>query len=269
MTITLEFKPTSAKALARFLYARIPGAARVRFAIKDLATRYVSKPEFDGVARLALGEGLIVDVGANRGQSVAAFRRLLPRCPVVAFEPEPRSADRLASRFGADRNVTIHICALGRRPGQLRFFVPRYGRWDCDGMAAMSRNEATEWLRDRGRMFRFDERKLTVEEYQVQCRTLDSFGLSPRLLKLHAQGAELDILNGATETLRRCRPALMCAFPTPELIEFLDTFDYSPHALEGGNFTPGVAGKGTTFTWFLPRSGLRANAKPLFLAATP
>ncbi|WP_092293191.1 FkbM family methyltransferase [Bradyrhizobium sp. Ghvi] len=254
MSTTMEWGPKNAKAFARFLYAHVPGAAQLRFAVKDVAARYVSKPEFGGLSLIGDGGGLIIDVGANRGQSIAAFRRLRPNCEVVAFEPEPRSAARLVLRHQGDRRVTIHDCALGQRTGQLTFFIPQYGRWDCDGMAATSREEATQWLRDRGRMFRFDETRLTVAEHPVQCRTLDSFRMLPMLIKLHAQGAELEILKGAQETLRRCAPALMCAFPVRDLIDFLRQFHYDPYFDDRGVFTQGLARPGTTFTWFLTRT---------------
>jgi FkbM family methyltransferase len=254
--MAIELKPASSKAFARFLYAHVPGAAPLRFAVKDLAARYVSKPEFGGVSRLGNPGGLVIDIGANRGQSIAAFRRLRPDCDIVAFEPEPGSAARLISRYRGDRRVTIHSCALGQRRSELTLFIPRYGRWDCDGMAAVSRNEATQWLHDRGRMFRFDETRLTVAEHTVQCRTLDSFHMHPILIKLHAQGAELEILKGAQETLRQCAPALMCAYPVPELIDFLRRFGYDPYFDDRGDFVPGRAGPRTTFTWFLSKARL-------------
>jgi FkbM family methyltransferase len=250
MTWTLnEFKPASAKALARFFYARVPGAARLRFAFKDVASHYHSKPEFNGLARLSLREGEIVDVGANRGQTAAAFMRLAPGRRIVAFEPDPRCGAHLRGRLRG-WNAEFHACALGREAGQLAFFVPRYGMWECDGMATTSRDEATLWLRDGGRMFRFDERLLSVEEHRVECRTLDSFALSPALIKLHAQGAELDILQGACDTLRR-RPALMCAFVRPAIVDFLQGFGYRPYVCRRDGFVPGVAAFNTTFTWFL------------------
>ncbi|WP_368508293.1 FkbM family methyltransferase [Bradyrhizobium lupini] len=254
--MAIELKPASTKAFARFLYAHIPGAAPLRFTVKDLVARYVSKPEFGGVSRLGHRGGLVIDVGANRGQSIAAFRRLRPDCDIVAFEPEPGSAARLISRYQDDRRVTIHDYALGQHMGELTFFIPRYGRWDCDGMAAISRDEATQWLRDRGRMFRFDETRLTVAEHTVKCRTLDSFRMFPMLIKLHAQGAELEILKGAQETLRQCAPALMCAYPIRELIDFLRRFGYDPYFDDRGDFAQGLAGPDTTFTWFLSKTHL-------------
>lgn len=57
----------NAKAFARFMYARVPGLAPLRFAIKDFTSPFISKPEFEGVSRLRIRRGgLIIDVGANR-----------------------------------------------------------------------------------------------------------------------------------------------------------------------------------------------------------
>lgn len=247
----------NAKALARFVYANVPGVATVRFAAKDLMASRLGKPEYRGVRWLSIGNGLIVDIGANRGQSIAAFRRLAPTSNIVAFEPEPTSAKRLAFRYLTDNSVTIHPCALGTQSGAMTFFIPSYGRWNCDGMAATDRKTATEWLADSGRMYRFDETKLTVTEHAVECRTLDSYGLSPQLIKLHAQGAELDILKGARQTIQQHLPALMCAFPTPAVMGFLANLGYRPYVYGHECFTPGTAIRPVTFTWYLTDSHKR------------
>jgi FkbM family methyltransferase len=246
----------NAKALARFLYARIPGLAAVRFAAKDLAASYFMKPEFYGlphlgISHLAIGSGLIVDIGANRGQSIKAFRRLAPASRIVAFEPEPRSAAQLEARHRLDPTITVHRCALGSRSGVLTFFVPKYGRWDCDGMSATDYKSATEWLRDPGRMLLFDEARLSVKEYPVECNTLDSFELAPRLIKLHAQGAEFDILKGSQTTIAQHRPALMVAFPSAAVDVLLGVWRYRAYDYRHGHFVPGMAMQPRTFTWYL------------------
>ena len=65
------------KALARFCYATLPGLAAVRFGLTDLAGWHLVKTEFRGLCLIPpVGNGLIVDIGANRGQSIAALRPL-------------------------------------------------------------------------------------------------------------------------------------------------------------------------------------------------
>lgn len=239
------------KPVVRYLYSVVPGLAASRFAVMDMTATWASKPEYAGTDWFSIGDGLIIDVGANRGQSTAAFKSHAPKAKIFAFEPEPRSAARLMRRFRHDPYVTIQDCALGAETGEITFFVPSYGRWECDGMAATDLATATDWLRDRGRMLRFDENKLSVAKCAVECRTLDSYDLSPSLIKLHAQGAEFSILQGAAKTIVRSRPPLMCAFASGPITEFTTQFGYRPYVYEGEKFVPGIAQRPVTFTWYL------------------
>ncbi|MBR1168020.1 MULTISPECIES: FkbM family methyltransferase [Bradyrhizobium] len=239
------------KPFARFAYANIPGVAAARFAFKDAAASYLPKPEYRGVTWTARADGLIIDIGANRGQSIQAFKRFRPQSSIVAFEPEPLSAKRLKTRFSEDRSISVLPYALGARPGTITFFVPSYGWWACDGMAATSREAATEWLSDSGRMYRFDQSKLTVGEHRIECRTLDSFAMAPSLIKVHAQGAELDILRGSVHTLGRYKPALMCAFASDEISNFVSDIGYRPYVFQDRRFVKGLAPRSVTFTWYL------------------
>ena len=143
------------KALVRVLYANVPGVAAARFALGDFLSPYASKPEYVG-ARL-IRSGLIVDIGANRGQSIAAFKRLSPGSTIVAFEPVPKAAARLAAKYKSNPAITVHDCALGERAGTITLFVPRYGRWECDGVAATSYAEATAMFHNPARIASFDE----------------------------------------------------------------------------------------------------------------
>ncbi|MEH2510511.1 FkbM family methyltransferase [Nitrobacteraceae bacterium AZCC 1564] len=239
------------KPVVRYLYSVVPGLAASRFAVMDMTAAWAAKPEYAGTSWFSIGDGLIIDVGANRGQSTAAFKSQAPKARIFAFEPEPRSAARLSERFRDDAFVTVQDCALGAQSGTITFFVPSYGRWECDGMAATDRATATDWLKDPGRMLRFDENKVDVKEYAVACKTLDSYNLSPSLIKLHAQGAELDILKGSIETIRRSRPALMCAFATNAFTELAAQFGYLPYIYKNETFFPGIAQRPVTFTWYL------------------
>jgi FkbM family methyltransferase len=241
------------KALARFCYATLPGVAAVRFGLMDLAGRYLTKPEFRGLHSIPIvGTGLIIDIGANRGQSIAALKRFAPKSRIVAFEPDPRSFQRITDRYRRDNSVSVYNIALGDKSEAIKFYLPTYGRWACDGMGATSRQAATEWLSDPNRMFCYDPRKLKVEECIVECKTLDSINLAPVVIKLHAQTAELSILKGARQTIERHKPALLCAFPSAELIDMCRDMGFRPYAYCDGALVPDrISPPKTTFTWFL------------------
>jgi FkbM family methyltransferase len=251
------------KALARFCYATLPGVAGARFGLMDLAGRYLIKPEFHGLRSISpVGGGLIIDIGANRGQSISALKRFAPKSHIVAFEPDPRSSQRLSDRYRNDKMVTICGCALGDEIKTIKFYLPIYGRWECDGMGATDRQVATGWLSDPNRMFCYDPRKLKVEECTVECRTLDSFNLAPAVIKLHAHMAGVSVLKGARQTIEQHKPALMCAFPSTELIDICKNLGFRPYAFRKGNLVRDeISPPETTFTWFLTDRHLRPDGK--------
>jgi FkbM family methyltransferase len=252
------------KALVRFCYATLPGVAAVRFGLRDLAGWYLIKAEFQGLRLIPpVGTGLIVDIGANRGQSIAALRRFAPKSQIVAFEPYPRLAQRLSDRYRDDHMTTIHNYALGDKSETIRFYLPIYGRWICDGMAATDRQTATEWVSDPNRMFCYDPGKLKVEEYTVECRTLDSFNLVPVVIKLHVQMIDAStIIKGAKLTIEQHMPALMCAFPSASLVNMCRQMGYRPYAYRQGTLVQdAISPPGTTFTWFLSEKHVRAKVQ--------
>ena len=58
------------------------------------------------------------------------------------------------------------------------------------------------------------------EGVPVQTETLDSLRLpAPDLVKIDAEGVELDVLRGGKELLSGVRPALLVEFTTTELVE--------------------------------------------------
>lgn len=48
----------------------------------------------------------------------------------------------------------------------------------------------------------------TVGQKMIDVTTVDQLNLSPTFMKIHLEGWELEALNGATETIRRCNPML-------------------------------------------------------------
>lgn len=86
-----------------------------------------------------------------------------------------------------------HIVALSDREGYADLYVEKI---NPVGTGASIYKENTEWYGEG-----------MYETVRVQTRTLDSLNLfdqeSIDLIKIDVQGSELDILNGATETMKR------------------------------------------------------------------
>jgi FkbM family methyltransferase len=145
------------------------------------------------VQSLVPAGGVCVDVGANVGFYSLHFARLVgPSGRVFAFEPDPRNAARLR------RNVALNafepIVEVDERAVSGR-----------DGRATLHRSDPDHsgW----GSLAAHADETSTVD---VSTTTLDSF-LEARgidrvdLLKADVEGSEIDLLRGATRSLRKRR----------------------------------------------------------------
>jgi len=138
------------------------------------------------------------DVGAHVGFFTVLGARLVgDGGHVHAFEPVEENRRRLAAaveRNGCG-NVTIHGVALSSTAGEA---------------VLHSHESSAMWsLAGDG-----------VEGVTVHCETVDSLRLpAPDLIKIDAEGVELEVLRGGGELLSGVRPALLVEFTTEALVE--------------------------------------------------
>ena len=133
-----------------------------------------------------------IDVGANEGAylhvMIANARR------VLAFEPIPSLADGLARKFG--RRVTVSRIALSRRAGASILRIPMVKGSPVAGLASLSQPCTTE--------------AGACQEITVDTRALDSiFASDAGFIKIDVEGHEEAVLDGAANTIARCRPRLL------------------------------------------------------------
>lgn len=120
-----------------------------------------------------------------------------------AFEPVAEHRECFAVNVKAS-NVTLHPVALGAKPGRISMFTE-------NGSSGNSHVSG---------------------EGEIEMRTLDSYGFKDvDFIKIDCEGFELYVLQGAVETLKRCKPVLIVeqkphvignfGFTSPEAITFL------------------------------------------------
>lgn len=149
---------------------------------------------FDSVRKI-IGEqpvDLVVDVGANVGCWTKEACLHWPKATFVMIEANPACEPALK-----ECGHEFHIALLSDTEKAVSFY-----QRNCGGTStgdSMYR-ETTEFYSDEN-----------VMVTPMQTQTLDSLmrGRRPTLIKLDVQGAELDVLRGATDSLRGCRYILM------------------------------------------------------------
>jgi FkbM family methyltransferase len=137
-------------------------------------------------------DALYVDVGANRGQILGAAAGIASAGVQIAFEPIPALAAEVRRAFPA---VDCREMALSARPGVAEFCHFR----TMDGWSGLRRSPEIS-----------DE--LGAPEFiEVRVSTLDVelAGLSPSVVKIDVEGAELEVLQGGRSLLARAKPLVI------------------------------------------------------------
>jgi FkbM family methyltransferase len=157
-----------------------------------------SDPEVDVMAKTVRPGDTVIDVGANVGALTVAMARLVgPTGRVIAFEPQPETAsllERNAAQNGLD-NVEIHRCAAGDKLREVIAMpnLAEVGHKNYGGVALGK-----------------GERSVTTE-------TIDDMKLeSVSFIKIDVEGMERQVIKGARETIKRCRPFLYVENDRPE-----------------------------------------------------
>lgn len=132
---------------------------------------------------------VVFDIGANVGDWTTELIRALPTAEITAVEPNPYLFDKLAKRFDLFPNIQVRQVAIANSDTTLPFYA-----------------DYTE-----SAMGSLQFRNVQHLDYQfelianVKVTTLDTFakGLQmPHAIKIDVEGLELEVLEGATETLR-------------------------------------------------------------------
>ena len=132
-----------------------------------------------------------IDVGAHEGSVLAEIVRKAPDGRHIAFEPLPHFAAQLRTSFPS---VDVREIALSDRPGVVPFNFVRT-------------NPAYSGFRRR--TYPGVEE---VEEIMVQTAALDdclAADMMPTLIKIDVEGAEAEVLRGATRTIAAHRPVIL------------------------------------------------------------
>jgi FkbM family methyltransferase len=177
-------------------------------------------------------EGLVVDIGANTGQSARSIRIFNRSLEILSFEPNRLLEPELA----ATRNLLgpgfeYRLFGLGRRQQMLTLYCPvasgtPLSPWATADRASLEHN--------RSAIEREVGTQVSVTTVAIEIRRFDDLGLRPLAAKIDVEGLELDVLEGMRETLAACEPILMieCSEHTPEAVALLSEYGYHTYSYD-------------------------------------
>lgn len=149
---------------------------------------------------------VIIEIGANSGQTTVELLRAMPGATIFAFEPDPRAIEKFRNAISNPR-VRLYECAIGAANGTVTFnqssgaeHQPGYDKgWDQSGSIRRPKSHRDVWP-----WVKF-EKQITVP-----IMTLDAWSEHERVraadfIWADVQGAESDLVEGAVRFLRSSR----------------------------------------------------------------
>jgi len=135
-----------------------------------------------------------LDIGAHVGDFASDLLTLVPQCEVLAVEANPNCEPYLNKK-----GLRYDMIGLGAGEGTFNLFIEAN---NSIGTGASFYRENTQWYEG--------EKAATVE---VKVDSLDNRSYFSKevidLVKIDVQGAELDILNGGRQTIKRSNYVIM------------------------------------------------------------
>ncbi len=157
-----------------------------------------------------------IDIGAHKGLHTFPLSEIIKTGKLLAIEPIPFLAKKLKDLFAAKANVTVENCALSDVVSKMDFYIY------TEDLEESSLSKREERMKNRG--------EYIVEKIDV--KTLDEYidlFQSCKFIKIDAEGAKINILQGGKNFINKFRP-LIC-------LEFGDDVKYFNHT------------KGELFDW--------------------
>ena len=152
-------------------------------------------PHVLGVCRRFLGDGgVFYDIGANVGyMSIEISKIFRDRVNVIAFEPQPSLARIIAvsAALNSFNNISVYGAMVGSETGHDLLFVPSHSVH----ASAVPRETRATCLRCP---------KTSIDHF-----VSSSMCPPPNIMKIDVEGGELDVIQGALNTIQHYRPYII------------------------------------------------------------
>jgi FkbM family methyltransferase len=148
------------------------------------------------VTRLGFKPRHVVDVGANVGSWTRGAQRYFPDAYFTLLEPNPRLTDGLVQGFGSNARVKVHAVGAGAADGSFPFML--HERNDSGSFAP-----TPEQADAKG----FPQVDIPVVRVDTLLATSDRPPAD--MLKIDAEGLDLEVIEGARKTIAGCEIVLV------------------------------------------------------------
>ena len=140
----------------------------------------------------------LIDVGANKGQTIDFFLSLNPKCQIYAIEPNPTLYKLLIKKYSRQDNVRIFNVGVSDKSGEKLFFENIFDYTSTFEQLNMD----SEYLKRKAKVLGVSPENIVTKSYDVNVVTLHDFiskNISSSIidiLKIDTEGHEYYCLQG-------------------------------------------------------------------------
>ena len=173
-------------------------------------------------------EMFFIDIGANDGISALLFHYFNKSNPIISFEPDNHHLKSLKRIKKKIKNYSFENIGLSNNKTYIKLFIPKVLGVYIGQLASTDKEEAYS------NVFKILttknlEKKIKLIEKKILVTTLDSFELDVCAIKIDVEGHELQVLEGAKQTIIKNAPILMIELKNDDaqdIYNFLNKLNY-------------------------------------------
>ena len=162
----------------------------------------------------------ILDVGSNDGTSIRMFRRYFPLVKIIAIDPITTPRFKL-------KNVTLIKTALSDKAGNRSLVTPIVNGKQLTQYSSFYKEKMISQICSDMALL---ETEVSIIETEVSFNTIDKIGVAPFFIKIDVEGAELEVLKGSLNVIKKYNPVILVEIQNhksyQEIQELLSSYGY-------------------------------------------
>jgi FkbM family methyltransferase len=170
---------------------------------------------------------VLLDCGSNDGTSIGMMSQYFPNHQTIAFDPIVKTPTLKS-------NIIFHNVALGSKSGEIIIYTPVISKFS---LTQFSSTDKSEILNNLSKNFNVNINKLIFTSKVIKMVTIDSFLYEPFFIKIDVEGYELEVLQGAKNTIEKFQPLVLVEINSSEKFKqikhFFDYLKYEPIEVSG------------------------------------
>ncbi len=170
-----------------------------------LKPKYSKVLNFDDIykSKIKKDEPLIIDVGANKGQSIERFMKIFKSPKIFAFEPNFEIFKETKDKYKNYKNIIINNLGIA----SVKCNIPLNVTINSGNSSFHDLKKDSEWIKIRSKQFNTTPENYIIKKVDVNCTSLDEYcekeGIGNiDVLKIDTQGFEDEVLLGSNNLIK-------------------------------------------------------------------